>query len=292
MVRRVMALLVAGIALVAASARAASEQALLAPTVYATHDLPSNAITAFTVSCPAGYVAASAGVSTPAAGTTVLAVAPLGAGAYRFRIGNPVRNGDQRLTVAVACRKVPTAGKPTVALKLKRLKTRYLVVPPRKAVSATLSCPKGTLPAAAGVDVDPSRRTAVNAYRGSPGVGVRRQSTTLQRVSFSLQNAGARAKRVALYGGCLTLTREAAARRERLHVRVTTYRVLLHPGPQVVTRRCPAGWVSLAAGYALRVPSTSVAGAAAVGAAGRWSLVSEAGQATADVQLACARVAP
>ena len=62
---RVIALVAVGIGLVAASAWAQSGQVVLGPTVYASHDLPSDAITGFTVPCPSGYVAVSAGVSSP-----------------------------------------------------------------------------------------------------------------------------------------------------------------------------------------------------------------------------------
>jgi hypothetical protein len=283
-----------GVALVAATARAQPGQVALAPTVYATHTVLSNAITAFTVTCPPGYLATSAGISKPAPGTTVLALAPVGVSGYRFRIGNPVTNGDQRVTVAVTCRKVrPASADPRFTLKLKPLKVRYLTVSPRRASSAALVCPPGTVPAGAGVDLAPGRQKAIGAYRAGPGVSVRRQTATLRRFSFSLLNLERRAKRVAVYGGCLTLAREAGAPRRRLHVRVTTFRVLLDPGAHAVTRRCRSGWYSLAAGYALRSNSTSAAGAAAVGASGRWSLLSDAeGDTTADVQLACARLGP
>jgi len=293
-VRRGIALLAVGVALVAATARAQPDQVVLAPTVYATHSVPSNAITAFAVTCPSGYVAASAGISRPASGTTVLAIAPVGVSGYRFRIGNPVTNGDQRVTVAVACRKVrPAADDPRFTLKLKPLKVTYLTVAPRRAESAMLACPAGTVPAGAGIDLAPGRQKAIGAYRAGPGVSVRRQTATLRRFSFSLLNLEPQPKRVAVYGGCLTLAREAGAPRERLHVKVTTYRVLLGPGGQSVTRRCRPGWFSLAAGYALRSKSTNAAGAAAVAAAGRWSLLSDAkSDTTADVQLACARLAP
>jgi hypothetical protein len=287
-------LLAVGIALVAASARAQSAQVVAAPTVYATHAIPANAVTGFTVRCSSGYTATGAGISAPAPGTAVLAIAPVGLGGYRFRIGNPATNGDQRVRVAVACRKALSAGTgPRATLKLRPLKTTYLTVPARKAASATLACPPGTVPARGGVDLDPSGVKSVEAYRVGPGVGLRRQTATLRRFTFSLQNTATQAKRVALYGGCLTLTREAGAPPARLYVRATTYRVLVHPGAQVVTRRCRPGWVSLSAGFSLRNRVTSAAGAAAVAGGGRWSVLSDAATDTlADVQLACGRVGP
>jgi len=291
---RGIALLVAGIALVAASARAQSAQVVVAPTVYATHDLAANTVATFTVGCSAGYAATSAGIATPGPGTTVLAIAPVGLGGYRFRIGNPALNGNRRVRVAVACRKVLAASSgPRFTLKLKPLKTAYLTVPARKAASATLTCPRGTVPARGGMDLDPGGVKTVAAYRVGPGVSLRRQTATLRRFAFSLQNTATRARRVALYGGCLTLTREAGALPARLHVRATTYRVLVHPGAQVVTRRCRPGWVSLSAGFSLRNRVTNAAGAAAVAGGGLWSVVSDAAMDTlADVQLACGRVGP
>lgn len=50
--RWVIALVAAGVVLVGAAARAQTDQVVLAPTVLASHDLPSNAITGFTVTCP------------------------------------------------------------------------------------------------------------------------------------------------------------------------------------------------------------------------------------------------
>src|SRR5512144_1506115 len=256
--RWVIALLAAGVALVAASAWAGSEQVVLAPTVYATHDLPANAITTFTATCPAGYSAASGGVSTPAPGTTLLAIAPVGLRGYRFRLGNPVTNGDQRVTVAVACRKlVAVAGRPALTLKLKPLKTRYVLVPPGKSAAASLACPPGTVPAGLGVDLDPSRQQAVGAYRATLRLSIRRQMQTLQRFSFAVANDGAQARRVAVYAACLTLQRAAGATNVRLHVQVTTFRVPVRPGGQTFGRRCRAGWFSLAAGYALRSKLTT-----------------------------------
>ena len=286
--------LAAGSALVAASARAQGGQVVLAPTVYATHDLPSNAVTTFTAICPPLFVATSAGVTAPAPGTTVLAITPVGARGYRFRLGNPVTNADQRVTVAVACRKLPlVAGKSKLTLKLKPLKTRYLVVPPAGAAAATLTCPRGTIPAGAGVDLDPNRQKAVGAYRVGPPLSIRRQTQTLQRLVVVVGNGGLQARRVAVHGGCVTVVRAAGAPRQRLHVRLTTFRVLVPPGRQVFSRRCRAGWFSLGTGYSLRAKAVTSAGAAAIDGGGRWVILSDASPGPkADLQLACAHLAP
>jgi hypothetical protein len=68
---RVMALVAVGMGLAAAAAWAQAGQVVVGPTVYASHTLPSDAITGFTVTCPPGYVAVSAGVSNPGPGSTL-----------------------------------------------------------------------------------------------------------------------------------------------------------------------------------------------------------------------------
>ncbi len=275
-----MAVTAACLALVAASARAQPEQAaqvVLAPSVFATHDVPANAITSFTVTCPAGYTAVSAGISSPAPGTTVLAIVPVGLSGYRFRIGNPATNDDQRVTVVVACRTVRAA---SLVLRLKPLKQKTVVVPPDKTASATFPCPKGTTPANGGY-----------AF-GSTALSVRRESSTLTTASYALANSGSKARRAVLYGACLTLFRTADSPFEQLHVQVTTFRVPLRPGEQTLRRACPSGWFALDAGYVLRARSTKLEGAAPTGKGGRWKLTNPTdGAVLADVQLACGRLA-
>src|SRR3954453_6106576 len=98
MERWVIVLLAAGIALVAAPARAGTGgQGVLSPPVFPSHNLPSNAITGFTVTCPAGYTAVSAGVTSPGAGATLLSLKPVGRG-FAFRVGNPATHGPTRVT--------------------------------------------------------------------------------------------------------------------------------------------------------------------------------------------------
>ena len=281
--RLVLAVTVACVALVAASARAQPDhaaQVVLAPSVFATHDVPSNAITTFTVTCPAGYTAVSAGITSPAPGTTVLAIAPLGLSTYRFRIGNPATNDDQRIAVVVACRKIGSNASRFV-LRLKPLKRRVVVVPPHKTASATLACPRGTTPANGGF-----------AF-GSAALSVRRETSTLTTASYSFANSGARARRATVHGACLTLFRTADAPFEQLHVRVTTFRVPLRTGEQTLARSCRKGWFSLDVGYVLRARSTKLDGAAPSGAGGRWTLTNPTDAAVlADVQVACGRLGP
>ena len=281
--RLVMALAAACVALVAGSAWAQSEQGgqvVLAPSVSATHGVPSGAVTSFRVACRRGYTATSAGITSPAAGTAVLAIAPAGLSAYRFRIANPADNGDRRITVAVACRKIGTSAA-RFALRVKPLKHRAVVVPANGTASATLPCPKGTTPANGGF-----------AF-GSTTLSVRQEASTLTSASYGLANSGTHARRAVLYGACLTLVRTADAPFAQLHVRVTTFRVPLRTGAQTIARSCRRGWFSLDTGYLLRARTTTLDGAAATASGGRWKLTNPGDAVVlADVQLACGKLGP
>jgi hypothetical protein len=275
--RAAIALLAAGIALVAAAARAQSEQRVLAPSVFVTRNLPANAITTFGVTCPAGFVATSAGIARPASGATVLAIMPVGLRTYRFRLGNPATNDKQRITAAAACRRIVGPGQAKYKLRLRFLRSATVTAQPGKAAGATLACPSGTAAAAgAGADLAPNRQNSTQAYRGGPRVSIRRQTSTLSRFSFSVQNAGSQARSVTFYGGCVTLTRLPGAPRERLHLALTTFRVDVRTGSQSFSRRCRRGWFALAAGFAQPSRLTQVEGAVAVGSRGRWSVSSDA----------------
>ena len=278
-----MAVAAACVVLVAGSARAQSEpagQLVLARSVVVTHVVRSGATTSFTVSCRMGYTAVSAGIAAPAPGTTVVAIVPVGLSGYRFRIANPGANDDQRVTAAVACRKIG-AGVSRFVLGLKPLQRKEVVVPPRATASATLPCPKGTTPANGGF-----------AF-GSTALSVRRESSTLRSASYSFANSGSRPRRAVVFGACLTLLRAAGAPFQQLHVQVTTFRVPLRPGEQTLARSCRKGWFSLDAGYVLRSRGTTLGGVAATANGARWKLANGTdGAVLADVQLACGRLAP
>ncbi|HSC49278.1 MAG TPA: hypothetical protein VLD16_03355 [Gaiellaceae bacterium] len=281
--RSVMAVAAACVALVAASARAQPDtvrQVVLAPSVSATRAVPASATTSFVVTCRTGYTSVSAGIASPAPGTTVLAIAPVGLSGYRFRIANPAATGDQRVTVVVACRKIGS-GASRFVLRLKPLKPKTVVVRPGRTAAATLACPKGTTPANGGF-----------AF-GSTSLSLRRDAATLTSASYSVANSGSRARRAVFFGGCLTLFRTADSPFEQLHVRVTTFRVPLRPGAQTLQRRCRSGWFSLDTGYALRSPATELDGAVPTTGGARWRLTNGSdGAVVADVQLACGRLGP
>jgi hypothetical protein len=264
-------------------------QVVLAPALFRSQALPANAITSFTVTCAPGYVATSAGISTPAPGVTLLSVRPAGLRAYAFRFGNPVTNGDQRVTVVVSCRKLSSsAGKPRPTLKQKPVRFTVKVLP-GKTSAVEFVCPSRTAPAGFGFDRSPSQRGRAYTPGAAARISVRKASMHLGGFSFVVFNGSASAQKVALYGNCLTVVRPAGSRPERLAVKITTFRDLAGPGTQQFTHVCPKGWVSLAAGYALRSAQHTVEGATAIMNGGRWSLENDAQTASiVELQLVCA----
>jgi hypothetical protein len=286
MKRWVIGLCAAG-ALVAAAA--AFSQVVLAPTVYHSSTLPSNSITTFTVTCPPGHVAVSAGVSTAAPGVTTLSIRPAGTRAFVFRFGNPSTNPDRTVTVAVACRKL-RAGTPKPYLKLVRVRTKPVIVPVEGQKQVGVPCPKGTAPAGGGVDLAPPNGKDFAGFSGSP-LDLRQQSSSLKRVMFAMRNTGSKPHPAVLYGSCVTIVRPAGSAPGRLHVKVLTRTTPVQPGSHTIKRSCPAGWVSLATGYTL-APKLTLGASAAIDGGGKWTIANAAGsQVLADVQLTCARVA-
>jgi hypothetical protein len=280
--RWVIAVVAAGVALVAASARAETAQVVLAPTVYASHELPSNAIRTFAVSCPRGYAAVAAGVSNPAPGATLLKVTPVGFGAYTFRFGNPATSGAARVTVAVTCRKVRVGP----LLKLKPVKLTFSVRPGTQK-SASLPCPAQTTPAGGGIDLAPTSAKSATAFGGAP-LELRASTATLRGFRLTVRNTGKRVRAAAAYGNCLTVVRAAGARSAPLRVKITTFTDPVPPGRKRIAHACPRGWFSLGAGYAARPRSVHVTGAAAVTGGGRWWIENNGDvDAKANVQLTC-----
>jgi hypothetical protein len=285
--RWVIAVVAAGVVLVAAAARAQTDQVVLAPTVYASHNLPSDAITGFTVTCAPGHVAVSAGVSTPGQGSILLSVRPVGLRAYTFRFGNPATNDPTRVTVAVACRKIRPPGPVFV---LKPVKTR-LVVGPGRQKSGTLACPPQTTPAGAAVDLDPGRAKSVDSFAGA-ALSVRSTTATLRELQFRIANAGSRAHAVVVNGTCVTILIAPKVERAKLNTTISTYTNVIAPGRHRLQHRCRSGWTSLGAGYALASGAARIDGAAALNTSGAWWVRNTAASPlTARLQVICARVA-
>jgi hypothetical protein len=280
----VIALVAVAAALVAPSSLA---QVVLSKSVFHTVDLPSNTTRSVLVSCPRGYVAASVGISNPAPGVTLLSIRPWGVAGYRFRFGNSAANADQQVTVVAACRSF--AFKNAARLKVAQVQMR-VKVPGGQLKPAALPCPSNTLPAGWGGDIAPAH-SARGSVPSAARMSFRTVSMSLAGFSFSLRNTGTKTQSVTLYGTCLTAVSPAGTSRERLRVRITTFPVLLQPGSRRVVRSCATGWVSLAAGYVLRSPATTIDGVAAIGASGRWWVASDAeGQSSVDLKLVCGRL--
>jgi len=285
--RWVIALVAAGVVLVGAAARAQTAQVVLAPTVFASHNLPSDAITGFTVSCPPGYAAVSGGVSSPGDGATLLSVRPVGTRGFTFRLGNPVTNDATRVTVAVACRKIRPPGP---VLLLKPVKTR-MVVRPRTQKSGTLACPPHTTPAGAAIDLEPGRAKSVDSFAGT-AFSVRSITATLRAFQFRIANAGARAHDVVVNGLCVTVLLAPEVEHAKLSTTISTYTNVIAPGRHRVLHRCSSGWISLGAGYGLTPGPARVDGAAALATSGAWWVRNTAASpVTARLQVICARVA-
>jgi hypothetical protein len=277
--RWVIALIACAAGIAVLQARAQDAKVVLARSIFATHSLPSNASTSFTVACPPGHSAVSAGVFTPGAGTTLLSLRPAGSRAYSFRFGNPARNPVRQVTVVVACRQIAISIKalaPTI--KLLQLKTKPIVVAAGGRRDASLTCPGGTAPAGSGQDL-------------GAGLSVRRISTSLHGFSFLVWNYGRKGATAVFYGNCVTVVRPAGAQRARLHIRLSTSRSPVPPGRQRLTHSCPRGWFSLATGYTLPAAKVELEGSAAVDRGGQWWVSSTAnGTVLVDLQVGCGQL--
>ena len=152
-----------------------------------------------------------------------------------------------------------------------------LRVPANGLRQTRFTCPSGTVPAAAGFDL-------------GRDLGVRKATQDLHVFTFGVFNWGSAPRTASVYASCLTVVRPAGARVGQLQVSLGTDTVPVHNGTQVVTRLCPRGWLSLAAGYDVPI-GLHLNGAAAVARTGRWTLTNPTQKPVlADLQLACARV--
>ena len=238
-----------------------------APTVFASHDLPSDAITAFTVTCPPGYArrqrAASRG---PGAGTTLLSVAPLGrARVHRSGSATRSRTTPTRVTVAVAAARCGVAG-PVLVLKL--VKTAGASSGRGQQKSGTLACPPHTTPAGAAVDLDPGRAKSVGSFAGA-ALSLRAHARRCARSRSGSRTPATRATMSSCNGSCVTVLLAPDVSAAQLSTTISTYANVIAPGPP--PRRAPlphrAGSRSARATRS-RLGRRRVDGAAAIGASG------------------------
>jgi len=259
---------------------AAIPQTVIGQTVFRAVNLQAGTNRALSLSCPPGSFAVSAGISKASAGVTMLGIRLIGLRTFALRLSDPPVGLERRLTVAAACRRLQARSGSSLHLRLTPVRPLRLRVGPARFRQAHLACPDGTIPAAAGYDIGGPESQVI----------LRQQTQTLRGLTFGLVNRGTAARSVSLYGSCLTVVRPSGASGARLEVQLVTDTVPVQPGSQVVTRFCPRGWLSLAAGYAVP-PGLALDGAAAVARAGRWSLTSTTRQpAFAQLQLVCARL--
>jgi hypothetical protein len=257
-------------------AASATSQVVVGRTVLRAIKVPAGAARSVSVSCPAGYFAVSAGPAKAGEGIRELKARPLSLRTFAFRLAN-AGEADQRVTVAAACRRVRAAGANAPYLKLAAKRRVTLKVAASSQRQAHFTCPSGTLPAAAGFDL-------------GRGLSIREETQDLHVLTIAASNTGAAPRSASFYASCLTVVHPAGARAAQLQVSLATDSAPIHNGSQVVTRVCPRGWLSLAAGYS--VPAgVELNGAAAVGRTARWSLTNPAEKPLlADLQLACARI--
>lgn len=264
-------------------------QLVLAPTILHTARVPAGTTRSFTVGCPPGYVATSGGAFRASAGAIVVSRYPTGARAFAFRIGNPSAGQARSVTAAVACRKLRSTSAGT-ALTVRTVRSKPLLVPAAGQRASTLVCPSGTAPAGAGVDLDPRRAAAPTSFAGTK-LSVRRITTDLHRFLFVVRNSGRTAHAVAFSGNCITVVRPRGAAPRSLHVRLVTFREVLRPGRQELTRSCPGGAISLAVGYGAPA-GLAVEAAAAIRRGGKWSFANSGStQLPATLELVCGAVA-
>jgi hypothetical protein len=266
---------VAATALVVAAS--ATSQVVVGRTVFRAAHVPGGGAKKLSVSCPPGYFAVSAGAAKSGGGINEVTVHPVGLRTYVFRLAN-AGDLERRVTVTAACRKVRAAGSKGPYLKLSARRRSSIRVAPSDLRRARFTCPSGTVPAAAGF----------NLGRGK--LSIREQTQDLHVLTFAAYNAGATPRTATFYAGCLTVVQPAGARRAKLQVSLATETVPIRPGSQVVTRLCPRGWLSLAAGYTVGA-GVKLNGAAGVARTGRWSLTNPSPKPVlAQLQLACFRV--
>jgi len=233
--------------------------------LYHTEDVGPNSIRTFKVTCPPGYLAMS-GTATDADGSTQLRSAPSGARSWTFSFGQPVTAArTAHVTVLVVCSKprpfLPGIGKSSIKIKLKKVASPTVAIPPGETEKTKLKCPAGSAPTGSGTTVAPpgAQPKSVRARAAavlSNGLVARLTRDLPVRGGFrlSVHNPAAVAQSIRHSGRCLfrrASYRRRHHRRRRAHTRVL--RVVFHetaqPGSNLFERSCPRRTFPLGAGY-------------------------------------------
>ena len=248
--------LAAAVALVA-PAPAGAQKIVVTPPVLYTANIPSDSIVTFTVTCPRGYFAMSAGVVSPAPGVTTLKIAPVGASGFSFRFGNPVTNPAGRVTVSVTCRKIGLIP----GLKIKpawltgTVKSKPILVPPGQTKKLNLKCPPGEAPTGYGYDEPSSAPKYVSAKVPNPieTLDILRAMPVPGAWSFTLENTWKDSpKSAVLYARCASRTVQFPNHpQEHVQVARMTFHERAKSGKNRYSAGCSKAFVPLGTGFSL-----------------------------------------
>jgi hypothetical protein len=139
-------LLVVLVAVTAVAWAQTATETILVKTPTKTVSLRDNETVTFSVACPGGYVAVSAGLSRPSLGAYPAMVRPQGVNAYEFRITLSPLTPRRKPRGTLLC-----ARSPTTRLRVKTVRAA-LDVDPASQSTKSLSCPTGTTPVGSGAD--------------------------------------------------------------------------------------------------------------------------------------------
>jgi hypothetical protein len=271
MVRK--ASLVAGLGLVLALASAGTAGAATnTGTVYQTVTVQPDSIQTFTVTCPPGFVAVSGGMVvgkllvTGGAGPLLGVTRSAAGNAFTFRVGVPVTQSAQTITVSVRCiRKGFKIPLKALTLKVGKVVTGApIFVAPGQTKNKKLKCPTGQAPTGAGFDAQPADGPrSAEALRGTAlphyPTGAAAHLTTSMPVNggweFTLHNSGTRPVAVVLEVDCLQRTyvgrlpdRRLAGRYETIF-RQTSHNDVGGHSETTINARCTRG-TPLGSGFA------------------------------------------
>src|SRR3954447_4256406 len=235
--------------------------------LYHTEDVPPNTIKTFTVTCPPGYIAMS-GTATDADGSTQLKSAPAGGRSWSFSFGQPVTAGKTaHVIVLVVCSKPKPflggiGGKVNVKIKVKKVKSKAVVIPPGETEKTKLKCPGGAAPTGSGTSVAPPEAQPKSVHARAAAVLsnglVARETRDLPvrgGFRFTVRNPATVPQEVRHSGRCLlrraSYRRRRHRRRHRAHTKVLreVFQETAQPGGNLFERSCPSHTFPVSGGY-------------------------------------------